>query len=104
MPCPRPRLQALRLELLDWVAHVVVANGALVQSCLQTLVYSLLPPPGPPLPDPHPGEQWQPLEGQALIQDEVLGATEKVRGLGPRHMLWLQAYRPGPGQGRSGEL
>ncbi len=143
--CP----QALRLALLDWVCHVVVSNGALVQSCLQTLVYSLLPPPGepvlcclayewrparlqvdqlvrkwpcccrpcrpstcasgmacccllllallthwyavlrcpnpaagPPLPDPNPGEAWQPAEGQTAIQDEVLAATEKVRAPG----------------------
>ncbi|PRW34096.1 RNA polymerase I-specific transcription initiation factor RRN3-like [Chlorella sorokiniana] len=75
--------QALRLALLDWVGHVVVANGALVQSCLQTLVYSLLPPPGPPLPDPNPGEAWQPAEGQTAIQDEVLAATEKVLSLVP---------------------
>lgn len=45
-PSAPPSTQALRLALLDWVCHVVVANGALVQSCLQTLVYSLLPPPG----------------------------------------------------------
>lgn len=75
--CPAP-MQALRLALLDWVTHVVVANGSLVQSCLQTLVYSLLPPPGPPLPDPNPGEAWAPSEGQAAVQDEVLAASHKV--------------------------
>lgn len=74
-----PWMQALRLALLDWMTHAVVANGALVQTCLQTLVYSLLPPPGPPLPDPNPGEAWQASEAQALIQDEVLAAAEKVR-------------------------
>lgn len=80
-PAPRPgsRLQVLRLAVLDLVTHMVVANGALVQSCLQTLVYSLLPPPGPPLPDPNPGEAWQPAEGQAQVQDEVVAAAEKVR-------------------------
>jgi hypothetical protein len=67
------------VALLDWVTHVVVANGALVQSCLQTLVYSLLPPPGPPQPDPNPGEAWRPQAGQELVQDAVLEATEQVR-------------------------
>jgi hypothetical protein len=71
----------LRLAVLDLVTHMVVANGALVQSCLQTLVYSLLPPPGPPLPDPTPGEAWQPAAGQAQVQDEVVAAAEKVRAL-----------------------
>ncbi len=75
--------QALRAGLLDWVCHVVVANGALVQTVLQTLVYSLLPPPGPPLPDPNPGEAWEPQPGQAAVQDEVVAALEKVgTGLG----------------------
>ncbi|KAL4436668.1 hypothetical protein ABPG75_003807 [Micractinium tetrahymenae] len=75
--------QALRLALLDWVCHVVVANGALVQTALQTLVYSLLPPPGPPLPDPCPGEEWAPQPAQAAVQDEVVAATEKVLLLVP---------------------
>ena len=77
-PAPSPP-QALRLALLDWISHVVVANGALVQTCLQTLVYSLLPPPGPPLPDPYAGEAWRAAEAQATIQDEVVAVTEKVR-------------------------
>lgn len=76
---PNSNKQSLRLALLDWVVHVVVANGALVQTCLQTLVYSLLPPPGPPLPDPNPGEAWAPSPEQSAIQDEVLAATQKVR-------------------------
>ncbi|KAI3426053.1 hypothetical protein D9Q98_008021 [Chlorella vulgaris] len=75
--------QELRVALLDWVTHVVVANGALVQSCLQTLVYSLLPPPGPPQPDPNPGEAWRPQAGQELVQDAVLEATEQVLLLVP---------------------
>lgn len=83
-PSNRLRLQALRLALLDWVCHVVVANGALVQTVLQTLVYSLLPPPGPPLPDPNPGEAWVPQPAQAAIQDEVVAAAEKV-GHGAGH-------------------
>lgn len=75
--------QALRLALLDWLTHVVVANGGLVQTSLQTLVYWLLPPPGPPLPDPNPGEAWQASQEQAAMQDEVLAATEKVLVLVP---------------------
>ncbi len=50
-----------------------------LQSCLQTLVFSLLPPPGPTAPDPNPGESWAPTPEEAAIQDEVVGALEKVR-------------------------
>lgn len=92
-PCKPPSPQALRLALLDWLCHVVVANGALVQTCLQMLAYSLLPPPGPPLPDPSPGEAWQPVAAQAAIQDEVLAATEKVGGLLEGGGWWQVGHR-----------
>ena len=70
--------RGVRAAALELLTHLVVANGALVQSCLQTLVYSLLPPPGPPQPDALAGRAWQPSEEEAAIQDEVLAATEKV--------------------------
>lgn len=89
--CPLPP-QALRLALLDWMTHAVVAHGALVQTCLQTLAYSLLPPPGPPLPDPNPGEPWQPAPAQAAIQDEVLAAAEKVGGGGADMLFGTRAW------------
>jgi hypothetical protein len=70
--------QPVRLTILNLITHAVVANGALVQSCLHTLVYSLMPPPGPVGPDPSPGEAWIPQPQQIAVQDDVIAATEKV--------------------------
>lgn len=72
-----------RAAALDFIVHAVVANGALVQSCLHTLVYSLLPPPGPAAPDPSPGEKWNPLPLHAAVQDDVISALTKVLELVP---------------------
>eukprot|EP00887_Chlorella_sp_A99_P008082 scaffold12.g8082.t1 len=64
--------RAVRLAALELVTHLVVANGGLVQACLQALVYSLLPPPGPPTPDAAAGRPWAPDPEEAATQDEVL--------------------------------
>lgn len=74
---------AARGALLDLITHLVVANGALVQSCLQTLVYGLLPPPAPPQPDARAGQAWQPEPPEAAVQDEVLAAAMRVLALVP---------------------
>jgi hypothetical protein len=67
-----------RSAFLDFWTHLVVANGALVQPCLQTLVYSLLPPPGPAVPDAAPGEAWRPSQEEEVAQDDILQAMEKA--------------------------
>jgi len=72
-----------RAGTLEFVAHAVVANGALVQSCLHTLVYALLPPPGPATPDQFPGQKWAPTPGDAAVQDDVLSTLIKVVELVP---------------------
>ena len=74
---------SVRIATLDFIVHAVVANGALVQSCLHTLVYALLPPPAPPTPDPHPGQPWTPLPDHATTQDDVLNCLIKVLELVP---------------------
>jgi len=74
---------AARAATLEFIAHAVVANGALVQSCLHTLVYALLPPPGPAAPDQFPGQKWAPTPEDAAIQDDVLSTLIKVVELVP---------------------
>lgn len=74
---------AARVGCLDFIAHAVVANGALVQSCLHTLVYALLPPPGPAAPDQFPGQKWAPIPENAAVQDDVLSTLIKVVELVP---------------------
>ena len=74
---------AARVAVLDFIVHAVVANGALVQTCLHTLVYGLMPAPGPPIPDPIPGEKWIPQPHDAAVQDDVIAALQKVLELVP---------------------
>lgn len=70
--------KSMREAILEFITHITVANGALVHSCLQCLVYSLVPPPGPPVPDPNPGQSWKPTPEEAAIQAQVVEALEKV--------------------------
>lgn len=73
----------VRVSLLEFMTHAVVANGGLVQSCLHTLVYSLLPPPGPSAPDPNAGKEWKPDSEEEDIQDAVIATTARVLELVP---------------------
>ena len=75
--------EPVRRALLEFVTHSVVANSGLVQSCLHTLVYSLLPPPGPVVPDPNSGEEWKATPEQEEIQDAVVATTVRVLELVP---------------------
>lgn len=72
-----------RRAVLEFITHLVVAHGALVQSCLHALVYGLLPPPGPAAPDPHPGLRWEPEPAEAEVQDDVVAAAQRVLELVP---------------------
>jgi RNA polymerase I-specific transcription initiation factor RRN3 len=65
-----------------------VANGALVQSFLQTLVYCLIPPPDvcmlPTLCcQAGAGKAWFPAPAAAQVQDEVVAVAERVLLLVP---------------------
>jgi len=75
--------QMVREATLSFLCHVVVANGAFIQSCLHVLVYWLTPPPIAPVPDPCPGESWSPQEEDVLVQDAVISATRRVLELVP---------------------
>lgn len=73
----------VREAILAFVCHAVASNGAFIQSCLHILVYSLVAPPGPPSPDPNPGESWLPIERDVVVQDSVIAATKRVLELVP---------------------
>ncbi len=75
-------LQVVRAAVLDLMTNMMAANSAFVQSCLQVLLFSMLPPPAPPAPvdAAQLGTAWQPSEQAVEVQGQVLGAMEKVRG------------------------
>ena len=73
----------VREAVLHFICHAVVANGSCIQSSLHVLVYSMIPPPGPPSPDPCPGEAWNPSEETAAIQNSVIVAMKRVLELVP---------------------
>ena len=71
-------MQNVRDAVLELVSNLVVANSAFTHTCLQLLVHSFLPPPGPPVPDLDSGA-WSPPEGAVDVQLAVLSTLEKVR-------------------------
>lgn len=70
-------MQMVRSAVLDLVTNVVVANPAFAHTCLQLLVFSLLPPPGTPTPDTSRGS-WKMAEDEVMVQQAVLAALMKV--------------------------
>ena len=79
---------SVRAAALDAYVNLMVANAAFVTSCLQALLFSLLPPPGAPpaaagLPPDEPGAPWQPGARALEVQGQVLGALERALALIP---------------------
>ncbi|KAK9817200.1 hypothetical protein WJX72_010975 [[Myrmecia] bisecta] len=88
----------LRSTLLDFITHLVVANGNMVQLCLQMLTYSIVPAPKPPELAVTAGEPWVPDAHAAAVQDEVIAAMVKILLLVPtapsRLLPLLERSRP----------
>jgi len=80
--------QDVRAALLDLLINIMVTNSSFINSCLQMLTQSMLPPLGLPLDelDPsssttsQPGDPWQPNQQASGIQDQVVAALQRVRG------------------------
>ena len=70
----------VRQGVLDLMVQMMVSNSSFTPSCLQVLMFSLLPPPAPPVAE-EPGTPWVPVPEDLAIQDEVVGALNKVGGL-----------------------
>jgi RNA polymerase I-specific transcription initiation factor RRN3 len=72
--------------VLEFSCNLVVANAAFAHTCIQLLIYSLTPPPGPrdpndPSQDPH--GPWQPSQHAAAVHQAVLEALTRVLSLVP---------------------
>ena len=68
--------------VLELVGNLVVANAAFTHTCLQLLVYSFLPPPGPPPPVEASQGEWALSAEAAAVQAAVITTLEQVRGRG----------------------
>ncbi|PNH03401.1 RNA polymerase I-specific transcription initiation factor RRN3 [Tetrabaena socialis] len=72
--------------VLDFTRNLVVANSAFTHTCLQLIVYSFTPPPGPPDPtdpsqDPHGA--WRPSEQALTVHQALLSLLNRVMALVP---------------------
>lgn len=73
----------VRDAFLMFLCQAVVVNGSFMQSSLHVLVYSLVPPPAAPTPDPNPGNSWSPSVEEMGIQDAIIAATKRILELVP---------------------
>ena len=63
------------------MTHLVVSNSAFTHTCLQVVVYSMLPPPRPTAPGKNGDDgPWQPSQEVLQVQGAVLMALDKVGG------------------------
>eukprot|EP00204_Picochlorum_oklahomense_P001235 CAMPEP_0118808542 /NCGR_PEP_ID=MMETSP1161-20130426/36035_1 /TAXON_ID=249345 /ORGANISM="Picochlorum oklahomensis, Strain CCMP2329" /LENGTH=754 /DNA_ID=CAMNT_0006737935 /DNA_START=101 /DNA_END=2365 /DNA_ORIENTATION=- len=73
----------VRNAVLAFICQSVTVNGSFVHSALHILVYSLVPPPSAPVPDPCPGHSWSPSVEEVGIQNAVVSAAKRVLELVP---------------------
>ncbi|GFR40492.1 hypothetical protein Agub_g1060 [Astrephomene gubernaculifera] len=77
---------AVLSAVLDFTRTLVVANSAFTHTCLQLIVYSFTPPPGPPKPDDpsqEPLGPWRPSEQALTVHQSLLSSLSRLLGLVP---------------------